>query len=130
MKTAQHFLFEEFDPSYDEIPTVNDLQLAITLNPSLEKIERAMEEYTNQFKPVWVDCNERLPEKGQVVIAYVEKATEPHFKIQVIGYDGKSFKEFMVSDDPADKHDLYSEGEYLGITHWMPLPAFPSTITE
>ncbi len=50
MKTAEACLYDEFNPDSQDCQTPReDLQLAITLNPSLNKILKAMEEYHNQF---------------------------------------------------------------------------------
>lgn len=43
----------------------DDLQLAITLNPDLMKIEQAMEEYSVQKQSIkWVSAIDRLPDDG------------------------------------------------------------------
>ncbi len=59
MKTPIEILFEVFDPSPQDCTTPEqDLQLAITLNPSLDRIKLAMEEYAKQFKPICTLCHE------------------------------------------------------------------------
>lgn len=45
MRTAECYLIEEFEPGNKDCQTVrDDLRLAIILNPSLEKFEKAINE--------------------------------------------------------------------------------------
>jgi hypothetical protein len=49
MKSKEGILIEVFDPSMQDCTTLRqDLQIAVTLNPDLEKIEEAMDLYAQQ----------------------------------------------------------------------------------
>lgn len=57
MKTRMQVLAAYFEPSieYDNNEPSKDMQLAITLNPDLKRIEGAMEEYTEQAVKLALD---------------------------------------------------------------------------
>jgi hypothetical protein len=56
MKTAQEVLIEVYDPSsFGDTTSMQDLQIAVTLNPEVNLILLAMEKYAEQFKTPWRD---------------------------------------------------------------------------
>lgn len=75
MRTAFEILEEIFNPSSQDCQTPRqDLQLAITLNPDIARIEKAMEEYAAQFKD---DTKERMFDDGMMeVIGVIQEHKE------------------------------------------------------
>lgn len=71
----------------------------------------------------WISVEERLPEREQSVLVYSPR-NEELFKIFDAVFDGEMFRE-LDANDYAET--LYTEGSYVGVTHWMPMPEPPKT---
>lgn len=71
----------------------------------------------------WISVEERLPEREQSVLVYSPQ-NEELFQIFDAVFDGEMFRE-LDANDYAET--LYTEGSYVGVTHWMPMPEPPKT---
>lgn len=121
MKTAQEILEKVFSPSAQDCTTPKeDLQLAITLNPDLNKFLQAMEEYAAQ--PKWISVEERLPNELVEVMVYPEWN-----EIPVQAYLKNGVWKGSVETTEMMKDGYVNDREFIGIkiTHWMPLPTPP-----
>lgn len=87
----------------------DDLQLNITLNPSVSLIEQAMEAY-HEHKTRWISVEEDLPKEPMNCIVLI-----PNF------IDKVTTREFHPDN-----------GKFLDdrITHWQPLPTPPQINAE
>lgn len=63
--------------------------------------------------PVWISINDRLPDNGQDVLAYLDNGEEK--RIAPCNYDNDVWFDCMISHIVELHH----------ITHWMPLPKPP-----
>ena len=69
-------------------------------------------------KPQWIPVSERLPEKGDNVLGFIEGLTgtlTPYVEVYTYIGDGKW----------EDSYEIWNYGDLVGITHWMPLPEPP-----
>lgn len=90
----------------------SDLQLALTLNPSLDLVKQAMEEYAEQFKPKWISVDEFKPAFGMRVLVFC----------RIYGSYIASFEHI------GHGHGNWHDGKQLGVlppTHWMLLANDP-----
>jgi hypothetical protein len=104
MKFAHEILQEVFEPTPQDCQTpLQDLQLAITLNPDIPKIIESMHLFAAQFKN-WISVYEKLPPN----------------KLEVIGYDSITKEQYHVVYLHESK-TWYSTRKYikgLKITHF------------
>lgn len=111
MKTAKEILCEVFEAYGD------DLQLNITLNPSVSLIEQAMEAY-HEDKTRWISVEERLPEFGEPVFVWCR-------------IYGRYIGTYQQID--GTRFGNWSDGKELGVLpplFWQPLPTPPKINAE
>ena len=74
---------------------------------SYERVIEAMEEYTEQFNPKWIDVKERYPDKMVNVLCINEQG---YMKVGAFWVEEKYFS---------------GNDSFNNITHWQPLPQPP-----
>ena len=100
MKTAEEIVIERFGEG---------------AKLSLTNIVGLMETYADQFKPVWIDVNEQLPEAMQDVTLFDASYKKVHQ-----GY-------YWGYDEEYETHRFYARDFVINgiVTHWQPLPEPP-----
>lgn len=110
MRTAKEILCEVFEAYGD------DLQLNITLNPSVSLIEQAMEAY-HEDKTRWISVEERLPEVDNKANPFGERID------CLVVYDGYVYKgQYMNVCEPFWSVSHICSSSSLNVTKWMLLP--------
>jgi hypothetical protein len=76
----------------------------------------------------WIDVNDRLPENGQIVLAYVSAYKSPRcYRVMQFGLEGKDRNPFFNDDRnsilyPPD-NELGRELAPVCVGKWIPIPA-------
>ncbi len=71
---------------------------------------------------VWIPCSERLPDKGEKVLTFIDFNSELVTPLICTAYwTGTTFRRGSVTVTPG-----CSDG---GVTYWMPLPDLPINVT-
>lgn len=113
----------------------NNLQLALTLNPSLDLVKQAMEEYAEQLKPKWQPIETAPKGYDHPYTNYRNGQINRAAKFILLGnshHAGVGW--LMIREDHEEDGDLLmcvdECGEWIvpTPTHWMPLPEPPTPI--
>lgn len=67
----------------------------------------------------WIDVNERLPEEGQLVLAYCGRMLSIQV-VRLIDYSLPWRKKKMIWQS------IFTNRQDIKVTHWMPLPEPPT----
>lgn len=100
--------------------TISDNKVAI-LNNENKQLQSRIDEL--QKGNEWISVELNTMPINTPILCY-QNNNYNQFRKLVLGYDGKFFRDF----DNSDNDDiLFNDGNYLKITHWMPLPNKPKT---
>jgi hypothetical protein len=65
----------------------------------------------------WISVKDRIPEEGQIVVAWLSRRKEPACVRYTTDKRGPLWKELVLVDIYEDREDL--------VSHWLELPSNP-----